>query len=386
MNPRIAVVGSGPAGLTFARVLQRHGHPVTVLERDPARDARPAGGTLDLQDGLGQRALEKAGLLAEFQALSRPEGQAMRILDTDGTVLRDWRPRPDERANPEIDRGQLRDLLLGPLDVQWGRGVTEVVPGSRDGVLVRCVDGRQEMFDLVVGADGAWSRVRPAVSPATPRYTGVTLVETSLDDVDTRHPGLARLIGDGSVAVYGVNRAIVAQRNSGGHVKVYAQYRAPLDPHTASDRHTGPRTRADLGTDDVEAVRSRVLALFDGWASPVLDLFRHGTAFAHRPLHVLPESHTWAHVPGVTLLGDAAHLMPPLGAGANLAMLEGAELAESVAAATGPEELDEAVRAFEEQMWARAGRWAKITMAGLERLVSPDPSRALAVFDEVQPS
>ncbi|SCD31343.1 2-polyprenyl-6-methoxyphenol hydroxylase [Streptomyces sp. AmelKG-A3] len=341
---------------------------------------------MDLQDGLGQRALEKAGLLAEFQALSRPEGQAMRILDTDGTVLRDWRPRPDERANPEIDRGQLRDLLLGPLDVQWGRGVTEVVPGSRDGVLVRCVDGRQEMFDLVVGADGAWSRVRPAVSPATPRYTGVTLVETSLDDVDTRHPGLARLIGDGSVAVYGVNRAIVAQRNSGGHVKVYAQYRAPLDPHTASDRHTGPRTRADLGTDDVEAVRSRVLALFDGWASPVLDLFRHGTAFAHRPLHVLPESHTWAHVPGVTLLGDAAHLMPPLGAGANLAMLEGAELAESVAAATGPEELDEAVRAFEEQMWARAGRWAKITMAGLERLVSPDPSRALAVFDEVQPS
>ncbi|MER6719592.1 FAD-dependent oxidoreductase [Streptomyces halstedii] len=386
MNPRIAVVGSGPAGLTFARVLHRHGHPVTVLERDPARDARPAGGTLDLQDGLGQRALEKAGLLAEFQALSRPEGQAMRILDTDGTVLRDWRPRPDERANPEIDRGQLRDLLLGPLDVRWGRGVTEVVPGSRDGVLVRYADGRQETFDLVVGADGAWSRVRPAVSPATPRYTGVTLVETSLDDVDTRHPGLARLIGDGSVAVYGVNRAIVAQRNSGGHVKVYAQYRAPLDPHTASDRHTGPHTRAELGTDDVEAVRSRVLALFDGWASPVLDLFRHGTAFAHRPLHVLPESHTWAHVPGVTLLGDAAHLMPPLGAGANLAMLEGAELAESVAAATGPEELDEAVRAFEEQMWARAGRWATITMAGLERLVSPDPSRALAVFDEVQPS
>ncbi|MBV7672903.1 FAD-dependent monooxygenase [Streptomyces halstedii] len=386
MRPRIAVIGSGPAGLTFARVLHRQGHPVTVLERDSARDARPAGGTLDLQEGLGQRALEKAGVLAEFQALSRPEGQAMRILDTDGTVLRDWRPRPDERANPEIDRGQLRDLLLGSLEVRWGRGVTEVVPGGRDGVLVRFADGRQETFDLVVGADGAWSRVRPAVSPATPRYTGVTLVETSLDDVDTRHPDLARLVGDGSVAVYGVNRAIVAQRNSGGHVKVYAQYRTPLDPHTSPDRPTGPYQSAGQGTDDVKAVRSRVLALFDGWAAPVLDLFRHGTVFAHRPLHVLPESHTWPHVPGVTLLGDAAHLMPPLGAGANLAMLEGAELAESVAAATGPEELDEAVRAFEEQMWARAGRWAKITMAGLERLVSPDPSRALAVFDEVQPS
>jgi 2-polyprenyl-6-methoxyphenol hydroxylase-like FAD-dependent oxidoreductase len=372
MRHRIAVVGSGPAGLTFARVLQRHGHPVAIFERDPSPDARPPGGTLDLHEGLGQLALDKAGLLAEFHALSRPEGQAMRILDMDGTVLRDWRPRPEDRANPEIDRRQLRDLLLGPLEVQWGRGVTQVVPGTRDGASIHFADGRQEAFDLVVGADGAWSRIRPAVSPVAPHYTGVTLVETSLDDVDTRHPDLARLIGDGSVAVYGVNRGLVAQRNSGGHAKVYAKFRAPLDWHT------------NLDPADVEAVRSSLLALFDGWAAPVLELLRHGTAFVHRPLHVLPVSHTWTHVFGVTLLGDAAHLMPPLGAGANLAMLEGAELAESIA--TGPGDLDEAVRAFEEQMWARAGRWAEITTAGLERLVSPDPAEALALFDEVQPS
>jgi 2-polyprenyl-6-methoxyphenol hydroxylase-like FAD-dependent oxidoreductase len=288
------------------------------------------------------------------------------------TVLRDWRPRPGDRANPEIDRGQLRDLLLGPLDVQWGRDVTEVVPGTRDGALARFADGRQEAFDLVVGADGAWSRVRPAVSPATPRYTGVTSVETSLDDIDGRHPGLARLVGDGSVAVYGVNRGIVAQRGSGGHVKVYAQFRAPLDWH------------ANLDMADARAVRSSLLALFDGWAGPVLGLLRHGTAFARRPLYALPVDHAWPHVPGVTLLGDAAHLMPPLGAGANLAMIEGAELAEAVAAAPGA--LDEAVRAFEERMRARAGQWAKITTAGLERLVSADPAEAIAFFDEVQPS
>ncbi|MFC0506084.1 FAD-dependent oxidoreductase [Micromonospora costi] len=372
MRPRIAVVGSGPGGLTFARVLHRHGHPVAVLERDPAPDARPPGGTLDLHEGLGQLALDKAGLLAEFQALSRPEGQAMRILDPDGAVLRDWRPGPDDRANPEIDRGRLRDLLLGPLGVQWGRGVTQVVPGARDGVLVRFADGRQETFDLVVGADGAWSRTRPAVSAVTPHYTGVSVVETALDDVDTRHPDIARLIGDGSVAVYGVNRGLVAQRNSGGHVKVYAQFRAPLDWH------------AGLDLADVEAVRSSLLALFDGWAAPVLDLLRRGTAFVHRPIHVLPVSHTWPHVSGVTLLGDAAHLMPPLGAGANLAMLDGAELAEAIA--TAPGDLDDAVRAFEERMWARAGRWATITTAGLERLVSPDPAEALALFDRVQPS
>jgi len=373
MRQRIAVVGAGPGGLTFARVLQRHGHSVAVLERDPAPDARPPGGTLDLHEGMGQLALAKAGLLAEFRALSRPEGQAMRILAPDGTVLRDWPSRPDDRAHPEIDRGQLRDLLLGgPLDVRWGRDVTRVVPGTGDGTHVDFADGRRETFDLVVGADGAWSRVRPALSSATPHYTGVTFVETSLDDVDTHHPDLARLVGDGSVAVFGVDRALVAQRNSGGHVKVYAQFRAPLDRHAIADG-------ADTGT-----VRSSLLARFDGWAAPVLELLRQGTAFVHRPLHALPVSHTWTHVPGVTLLGDAAHLMPPLGAGANLAMLEGAELAESVA--TGSGDPDEAVRAFEERMWARAGTWAKMTSAGLERLVGPDPAEALALFDEVQPS
>ncbi|UGQ11762.1 FAD-dependent monooxygenase [Yinghuangia sp. ASG 101] len=372
MRQRIAVVGSGPGGLTLARVLHRHGHPVTVLERDPTRDARPPGGTLDLHEGLGQRALEKAGLLAEFRALSRPEGQAMRILDTDGTVLRDWRPGPDDLAQPEIDRGQLRDLLLDSLDVRWGRGVTRVVPGGGDGVLVHFEDGSRETFDLVVGADGAWSRVRPAVSPATPHYTGVTSVETSLDDVDTRHPDLARLIGDGSVGVYGVNRCLVAQRTCGGHAKVYAQFRVPLDWATDPDPA------------DTEAMRSRLLAMFDGWAAPVLELLCHGKAFTPRPLHVLPVSHTWPHVPGVTLLGDAAHLMPPLGAGANLAMLDGAELAESLAAT--PDDPGKAVRTFERHMGERATKWAHFTTSGLTRLVSPDPTQALALFDEVQPS
>lgn len=83
----------------------------------------------------------------------------------------------------------------------------------------------------------------------------------------------------------------------------------------------------------------------------------------------------------MTLLGDAAHLMPPLGTRANLAMPDGAELAEAPAA--GPADPDEAVRAFEERMRERAGRWARTTAAGVERLASPDPAEALALLEEV---
>ncbi|WP_246606213.1 FAD-dependent oxidoreductase [Paractinoplanes toevensis] len=118
--------------------------------------------------------------------------------------------------------------------------MTQAVPRAGDGPLVLFADGRQKTFDLVVGADGAWSRVRPAVSPVTPHYTGVTTVETSLDDVDDSYPELGRPIGDGSVSVYGVNRSLSAQRNSGGHVKVCA----PLD------------WNAGLDLADVEATRS----------------------------------------------------------------------------------------------------------------------------------
>ncbi|GAA3164550.1 hypothetical protein GCM10020001_106770 [Nonomuraea salmonea] len=164
----------------------------------------------------------------------------MRILGTDGTVLRDWRPRPGERANPEIDRGQLRDLLLGP---PWTSNGARTSPRSCRTPPAASWCARQ----TGAPAPTTWWSAPTAPGPASeapchpppPRYTGVTLLETSLDDVDTTHPDLARLIGDGALAVYGVNRAVVAQRNSGGHVKVYAQFRAP--PRLAHRPRPPPR-------------------------------------------------------------------------------------------------------------------------------------------------
>ncbi|MER8185213.1 NAD(P)/FAD-dependent oxidoreductase [Kitasatospora sp. NPDC094015] len=359
-TPRIAVVGAGLGGLTCARVLQRHGHPVTVLEREASADTRPQGGSLDMHADTGQAALRSAGLLDRFHDLARPEGDEWRVLDpATGALVARHGPTPDG-GRPEIDRGQLRGLLLDSLaegTVRWGRAVRAVTPLPDGSCRLLLGDGSTEDFDLVVGADGAWSRVRPALSSAVPRYTGVTFLETGFDDCDTRHPGLARLVGNGSLLVKGAGRSLVAQRNSNGHIRAYLALRAPEDWH-----RTGGVDLADR-----QAVRDRLATLLDDWAESLRDLLRtsdHG--FVNRPLHVLPAPHGWEHVPGVTLLGDAAHLMPPVGLGANLAMLDGADLAHALVSGAG---IGEAVRAYERTMLPRSAEAATGSAQGLDHLV-----------------
>src|SRR2546430_2760148 len=79
-------------------------------------------------------------------------------------------------------------------------------------------DRTVEEFDLVIGADGAWSGVRPALSDAQPSYAGVTMVEAHFDDVDRRHPGIARLVGAGTMSAKAGRRSLILQRNSNGHM------------------------------------------------------------------------------------------------------------------------------------------------------------------------
>src|SRR4051812_36717166 len=99
-SPRIAVAGGGPGGLTLARVLQRQGFPVTVYDRDESATARPQGGSLDMHADTGQVALAAAGLLDDFLATARHEGQDQRLVGKDGVVLFEHEAGPDEQFNP----------------------------------------------------------------------------------------------------------------------------------------------------------------------------------------------------------------------------------------------------------------------------------------------
>jgi 2-polyprenyl-6-methoxyphenol hydroxylase-like FAD-dependent oxidoreductase len=367
-TPRIAIVGGGLGGLACARVLHQHGRPVTVFEREPGPGSRAQGGTLDMHADSGQLALREAGLFDRFTALARPEGQEWRSTDHHGTLLGRRLPEDGADSRPEIDRGQLRGLYLDGLPagtVRWDRSVTGVTPLPDGTARAGFADGASADFDLVIGADGAWSRVRPAISPATPEYTGVTFVETGFDDVDHRHPAVAALVGNGTLVAKGPGAGIAhvsvfAQRNSNGRVRTYVAFRAPEDWHRI----------AGLDVTDPVAARAHLLGLLDGWADELRGLVRDSDdGFVNRPLFVLPVPHTWTHVPGVTLLGDAAHLMPPLGVGANLAMLDGTELARAIV--TEPD-LDSAVRAYERVMLPRSAEIAAECADGLRRLMPPE--------------
>jgi 2-polyprenyl-6-methoxyphenol hydroxylase-like FAD-dependent oxidoreductase len=344
MTTSVTIVGAGLGGLVLARVLHVHGIPVTVYEAEPAPAARRQGGMLDIHPWNGQPAIEAAGLTEGFRKLILPGRESYRVLDREGTVLLD---RPDDGTGerPEVQRGELRQLLLDSLPdgiVRWGHKVTDVRALDEGRHEVSFADGTTVVRGLLVGADGAWSRVRPLVSDAIPEYVGVLVVETFLFDGDTRHPAAAAAVGAGSLFALAPGKGILAHRESGGTLHTYAQLLKPPDWLASTD------------VPDAATMTARVVEEFDGWAPELTALITESdTPPVLRRLFTLPTGHRWDRVPGVTLLGDAAHLMPPNGEGANLAMQDGAELGQTIAA--HPDNAETALAEYEQAMFTRVG-------------------------------
>ena len=320
-----------------------HGIPATVYEADPAPAARRQGGLLDIHPWNGQRALEAAGLTEGFRELVLPGREAYRVLDRTGAVLLDL-PDDGTGERPEVPRGALRHLLLDALPagtVRWGHKVTEVRPIDDSRHEIRFADGTTVIASLLVGADGAWSRVRALLSEAAPEYVGVCSVETYLHESDTRRPASAEAVGAGSLFALAPGRGLLAHREGDGTLHTYAQLRKPQDWLT------------DIDTTDAAALTALVAAEFDGWAPELTALITDSdTPPVLRRIVTLPAGHSWDRVPGVTLLGDAAHLRAPNGEGANLAMQDGAELGQALA--THPDDVEAALAEYEQGMFARA--------------------------------
>ncbi|MFE2539886.1 FAD-dependent oxidoreductase [Actinacidiphila glaucinigra] len=363
----IAIVGAGLGGLALARVLHVNGMDCVVYERESSRGARGQGGMLDIHSG--QRALREAGLIDRFHAIARGEGQDMRLLEPDGTLLlQEDTPEDAPLERPEVDRADLRDLLLDSLPeetVRWGRAFES----ADDGVL-RFADGSTATCGLLVGADGAWSRVRTLLTDARPAHIGQNIVEVGIPDIDRTHPELAAMVGRGNYWVLGDGLSLAAQRNGDGRVRIgLSFYNTPEDWFATSGIPFG----------DPAAARARLIDLLRGWDPRFTALIAAcDDTVVPRSIATLPVGLTWPSTPGVTLLGDAAHLMPPVGEGANMALLDGALL--GLALAADPDDFPTAVEEYEREMFERTGAAARMSAEIHELLTSPDAAQKMLAF------
>lgn len=348
---RIAIVGAGLGGLTLARVLHVNGIPAIVYEGEASPTARLQGGLLDIHAYNGQLGLKAASLYDKFLGLVLPGEDAKRVVDRHGTVLFD-KPASGSTAKPEVDRGALRQLLIESLPdgvIQWGRKLVNVCALSDGRHALAFHDGSTMTADLLIGADGAWSRVRPLLSPEQPLYVGTLFIEARLFDGPVRHRASAEAIGTGTLMAVEPGKAILAHHHANGTLHTYI---ALSKPQAWLDAIDFGRPLAAL---------RKIADEFAGWVAPLRALVTASdTVPVVRRIHALPVDHRWERSPGVTLVGDAAHLMSPFaGEGANLAIFDGAELAHALR--DHPDDIEKALTLYEAALFSRSAAVAEQT-------------------------
>ncbi|KAI7478575.1 hypothetical protein KC351_g8094 [Hortaea werneckii] len=343
----IAIVGGGPAGLTLGRLLEIRKTDYIIFERDVSpQPANARTGTLDLHAENGMLALQEAGLMDEFRKLARWDAPTILARSTGEHIITLNEDGGADR--PEIDRKALRKLLLDSIPSEricWGCKVQAVRRQDDGSCSVEFADGRvRSGFGLVVGADGAWSKVRSLITDVKPVYSGMHYFSSEVPLQSPFHPQTEALVGNGTYMALGGGKQLVGQRLGSGSYFVGVGLHLPETWDVKANLADPSAFRRHLVSND-----------FKEYADKHKDLILHSEgAFYSWPLYELPkDSLRWYHVPGATLIGDAAHLCIPSGEGVNVAMHDALQLAQCIAA-HGAHDLDGAVAEYEKQMFPRA--------------------------------
>ena len=379
-DKQIVIIGGGPSGLTLARLLQLKGANVKVYERDVNKDARVQGSPLDMHEESGWAALSKANLLNEFNkhVLAGADKKII-VNERAEIVLSDHETKSDEDAGnkpsrPEIERGALRKVLLESLQpetVVWDSHFVSMEK-QNEGWLLQFKNGSSAYADIVVAADGANSKIRPYVTDIKAFYSGIIMLEITINDAQKAAPHIYELLNGGKVMAFGNGKNILGGQKGNGDLGFYATFKASENWVTNNGLDYSDRTQ--------------LLAWFkeeySGWSSIWYELFENtATPVIPRPIYCMPLDQTWETLPNVTLLGDAAHVMPPFaGEGANMAMLDSLELSECLTA-DKYHNLQEAISSYEVAMRQRAAVAAKQSLENGERMHSEGAlEKMLAVF------
>lgn len=368
-NKSIAIIGGGPGGLMLGLLLQQQGYEYTVFEKAHPSINSERGGSLDIHDDSGQLPIIEAGIYNRFKSLVRYDGEDTKVIAKDGKVIFE-EDAEGEGGRPEIDRGELCDIILEQIDknnIKYGYIFESLERLSNNKVAVSFTNGEVEQFDLVVGADGAFSKVRPYLSTADIEYTGISMVEINIDDVKNNYPDLAAYNKNGKAMALGGNQALLAQLNGDGRIKVYVSYKAPKEQLD---------TYKQLSMSEL---KDQLLNDFDDWHED-LKAYIHAMSddVLFRRIYKLPIGFNWNHDAQVTMLGDAAHLMSPFaGEGVNTALYDAYIFVEALKA---NDDFDEAIRQYEQQIISYAQDRAQESQDNLELMFAPDGAQQMGEF------
>lgn len=400
-NPRIAIIGGGPAGLTLGLHLHKQSIPFTIFElrqRPTDEELAQPSGMLDLHEESGIAAIRQCGLYGEFRELIGECSEAQKVSDKDGSILYEDEGALSER--PEISRHYLTRLLgshIPPECIKWGYKLLSARPvTTTDGTMTELNFGPNEklLFDLVIGADGTWSQIRNMLTDTKPFYAGTQIITATIRHITTKYPYLASLLGSGGFTALGMRHGVMSHRGSQDSARLYIVLTTPDENFASTTGLAGMTATAaakHILNDD---------SLLGLWGPKIKELVsvactedsadHPGSPVDIKPLYTLPIGISWDHNPSATLIGDAAHLMCPWGGeGVNLAMWDSLLLARVIAKAyksAGNDlamfhsTLDPLIKSFEVDMVARAKEKAEETYGHGQMLFGEDGANAFVEF------
>jgi|SRR6218665_1529780 len=378
-NKKIAIVGGGPGGLTLAKLLQLNRADVKVYERDWNKDARVQGSPLDLHEDSGLAAIRKANLLNEFKQNFLIGADRMQIMDENAEVFfSDHNDKPEEdfgyeHFRPEIARGTLRRILLDSLQpetVIWDSHFLSMEVQDK-GWLLHFKNRPSQYADLVIAADGANSKIRPYVTDINAFYSGITMLEGNIYNADKTAPRMNTLLRGGKIMAFGNQKDLLIGQKGDGEIGFYASFKT--DENWASTN--------GLNYSDKIQILNWFRETYPEWDNVWEELFGAAeTPFIPRPIYCMPLGQNWEAQSNLTLLGDAAHLMPPFaGEGVNMAMRDALELNDCLTS-DRHDSIPEAIAQYENNMRERASKVALESLENGERMHSENALQTMLDF------